>query len=354
MIKNLQLKNFTTFRNLDIDFSPGVNVIIGENGTGKTHLLKAVYGLCSGNARLEGKEETTKEDISSELTSKLLSLFMPLDDKLGKLRRTGTDATERAELSATVSADRTIDISFHTNSKAVAVQSHSDYVKYSYRPVFIPTKEVLSFMKGFISLYQKYELSFDATFRDICLQLDLPEIRPDQLHERSKWAIKEIENVCGGKFVFYGGGKVTFKTEDTEYSANEMAEGFRKAGMLARLLETGALSPGASGPLLWDEPEANLNPKLLKLLVQILLNLSTQGQQIILTTHNYVLLKWFNLLADASDGHEVRYHSLTLDPTSKEVRSESSDDFSEIQHNPIDEAFESIINEEIQSEIGKL
>tara|TARA_Y100001970_G_scaffold294169_1_gene447896 strand:+ start:12237 stop:12404 length:168 start_codon:yes stop_codon:yes gene_type:complete len=42
MITNLQLKNFTAFTDLVIDFSPGINIVIGENGTGKTQLLKAV------------------------------------------------------------------------------------------------------------------------------------------------------------------------------------------------------------------------------------------------------------------------------------------------------------------------
>ena len=36
MITNLQLKNFTAFTELAIDFSPGINIIIGENGTGRT------------------------------------------------------------------------------------------------------------------------------------------------------------------------------------------------------------------------------------------------------------------------------------------------------------------------------
>ena len=44
MITQLQLKNFTAFTELAIDFSPGINIIIGENGTGKTQLLKAVIG----------------------------------------------------------------------------------------------------------------------------------------------------------------------------------------------------------------------------------------------------------------------------------------------------------------------
>lgn len=41
MINQLQLKNFTAFTELAIDFSPRINIIIGENGTGKTQLLKA-------------------------------------------------------------------------------------------------------------------------------------------------------------------------------------------------------------------------------------------------------------------------------------------------------------------------
>ena len=45
MITNLQLKNFTAFTELAIDFSPGINIVIGENGTGKTQLLKAILAL---------------------------------------------------------------------------------------------------------------------------------------------------------------------------------------------------------------------------------------------------------------------------------------------------------------------
>lgn len=41
MIERLELKNFTVFNGLTLELSPKVNVIIGENSTGKTHLLKA-------------------------------------------------------------------------------------------------------------------------------------------------------------------------------------------------------------------------------------------------------------------------------------------------------------------------
>ncbi len=143
MITNLTLKNFTVFDDLTIDFSPKVNVIIGENGTGKTHLLKAAYALCSGGTLFRNKPNIDKEELEAALTAKLLRLFMPLDDKLGKMRHHGV--AENARIEAQFSLDRKIAATFHTNSKALAVQDSTNYDQYQEEPVFIPTKEVLSF-----------------------------------------------------------------------------------------------------------------------------------------------------------------------------------------------------------------
>ena len=57
VITQLQLTNFTKFSNLTIKFSPGINIIIGENGTGKTHLLKAAYALCTGRSSFKSDAE---------------------------------------------------------------------------------------------------------------------------------------------------------------------------------------------------------------------------------------------------------------------------------------------------------
>jgi len=341
VITRLSLRNFTAFRDLEIDFSPRINVIIGENGTGKTHLLKVAYGLCTAGTVFKNRPDLDTEDLEAVLTSKMLRLFMPLDEKLGKMHHTGTEENaqfgahfllqdkDKARMSAT----------FHNNSKSLAIQDNANYELYQSEPVFIPTKEVISFMKGFNSLYEKYGLSFDKTYQDICLLLDLPELRPKMLHEKSKWAMAEIESICGGRFLFYGGGNVTFKTENVEYSANSIAEGFRKAGVLSRLLGTGAIQPGVSGPLFWDEPEANMHPKLMNLLVQILLELSRNGQQIIVATHDYVLLKWFDLLMDKGKEDRVRFHTLYRDEDSKQIKIDSTDDFLSITHNAIADTF---------------
>ncbi len=340
MIEHLELTNFTVFKNLELDFSPRINVVIGENGTGKTHLLKAAYGLCSGAQVFKNKPDINGDELKKKLTDKFLKLFMPLDDKISKLHQQGS--SEQALLHAKFDQGLNVTTTFFNNSRELVIQDQTNYNQYKAEAVFIPTKEVLSFMKGFNSLYEKYELSFDQTYQDICLLLDLPEIRPEKLHEKSKWAMSEIEELCGGRFIFYGGGKVTFKTGNAEYSANAMAEGFRKAGILSRLLETGAIQPGISGPLFWDEPESNLNPKLMELFVQILLELSRNGEQIIIATHDYVLLKWFDLLMDKNKEDHVRYHTLYHDAQSTGIKIDSMDNYHEIEKNPISEAFNSL------------
>lgn len=353
LIRSLVLKNFTKFEDLSLNFSPKINVIIGENGTGKTQLLKTIYSLESA---LEDKERmAVKEavELNYIITQKLLSVFLPLDNKLGKLRMAGV-GNQHAEVQVVLSNDEKFGIRFNANSQFVALHEPHYHIGAGNKPVFIPTKEVLSFMKGFTSLYEKYGLSFDQTYYDICVSLDLPEMRFENVSEKSKWVIEEIEKVCGGRFVFNGGGNVTFKSGDVEYSANVVAEGFRKIGMLSRLLTTGAIRPGRGGALLWDEPETNMNPKLMKLLVEILLELSRNGQQIIIATHDYVLLKWFDLLMDKGKEDHISFHTLYRDEESGRVLVNSTDNYLDIDPNPIDETYALMADREIAMEMGSL
>ncbi len=54
--------------------------------------------------------------------------------------------------------------------------------------------------------------------------------------------------------------------------------------MIARLIATGSLLD--KGALFWDEPEANLNPKLVKLVARAILNISQSGIQVFIATHS--------------------------------------------------------------------
>ena len=351
MISSLALKNFTVFSDLKIDFSPGINVIIGENGTGKTQLLKAAHALCVGTIR-DGIQsngnnftESSIKRLSAEFTSRpelpdfILRLFMPFEQLRSNLVRHGSN---EAVLSAKFSNDLFYKINFDKDSTDFSTHSKNPKFVKREESTFIPTKEVLSIMLGFVSLFAEYELSFDQSYRDIMLVLDKPVLRAENMNKKSIWAIDTITEIIGGKFLFHGGGRVTFKTKTSEMSASSVAEGYRKLGMLVRLLQTGAIIPGIKGPLLWDEPETNLNPKLLKLLAEILLELSRQGQQIILATHDYVLLKWFDLLADSNEKDEVRYHALYKDSKTEGIRLESKDDYRDLKKNALADTFDDL------------
>ena len=137
-------------------------------------------------------------------------------------------------------------------------------------------------------------------------------------------------------------------------SSGMTAEGFRKIGVLQRLLGNGSLNPGSTGPLLWDEPESNLNPKLMKDLVQVLLELARNGQQVILATHDYVLLKWFDLLMDKGRGDQVRFHVLSRDADSGQVRRDSMDDYRAIEPNAIADTFNELTKEQVARKMGGL
>jgi AAA15 family ATPase/GTPase len=294
-------------------------VILGENGTGKTHILKACYAM-SKTANQYGKI-----DIEDFASMKIKRLFMPIQDKIGKLRRQGS--AENSKIEMVFHDDDFLQFSFHTNSKQLS-NSKLEIKNIQALPLFIPSKEILSFMKGFNSLYEQYAIAFDQSYHDLCLCLDLPEIRSEILDSQSKWVIAEIEKICRGKFIFHGGGVITFKSNQHEYSINSVAEGFRKIAVLSRLLQTGSLQLDQNQTLYWDEPEANLNPNMMRLVVQILIALSQKGVQIVLATHDYVFLKWLSLLGDPLN--LISYHALKQKDDGLGVCAQSVDKYEEL------------------------
>jgi len=50
-VRSLSLKDFRCFGSLGVDFSPRVNVLYGENGSGKTNILEAIFTLCIGRSQ---------------------------------------------------------------------------------------------------------------------------------------------------------------------------------------------------------------------------------------------------------------------------------------------------------------
>ena len=62
-LKSIELYNFRNYRELNLDFDPGVNLIVGDNAQGKTNLLEAIGYLGSGKSfRTQKNSELVKLD----------------------------------------------------------------------------------------------------------------------------------------------------------------------------------------------------------------------------------------------------------------------------------------------------
>lgn len=312
-----------------MDFVPGINVIIGENATGKTHLMKVAYAVCRPEAPKKVRDQTKL------ISNKLIRVFLPDNGQLGGLAKRPVKGDTEIEVAFhDYLGDCTFKATLDFHSKKNFKTANSDEFKtLSRKPTFMPTKEVISFISQIVMEYDIEDSPIDDTYVDLCRDLDIDAPQVKELDERAQWSLEQIKELCGGEFL-YNDGNVVFKAENKEsHSSLMIAEGYRKLGVLYRLLENGSISPSVSGPMFWDEPDANLNPRLLNLVVKILLELCRNGQQIVISTHNYVLLKEIDLERRKSDA--IRYHALYRNTGETDVKISHADDFSRLANNAI-------------------
>jgi energy-coupling factor transporter ATP-binding protein EcfA2 len=302
MLTSLRLKNLTVFSEAEFRFAAGLNVVVGENGAGKSHVLKAAYTIAAVSARGErdsGSPAPTKSFLETAIAKKLRGVFRP--DELGRLARRQA-GRNRCEIEARFKTKPLrIGFSFNTSSKTVSI----DQLPTKWEgepPAFLPTRELLTVYPGFVSLYETTELSFEETWRDTCILLGAPLAKGPRLLEVKK-LLDPLENQLGGK-VLLDDGRFYLKTQTGNLEAHLVAEGLRKLAMIARLIATGSLIQ--TGSLFWDEPEANLNPKVIKSVARTILQLCQSGIQVFVATHSLFLLREFDILLKGEELGDVK------------------------------------------------
>ena len=338
MITKFKAENFTVFTKLDIEFSPGINIIIGENDTGKTHLIKAIYSACS----------LVNDKTGKTLDQKVAGVFMP--NSIGRLvhrsqgRKAGSFTVYRRNENDT--RDHYINLHITTLGKAETKQS-AWREETDAEVTFIPVKDMLANAPGFRSLFQKRELAYEEVYVDIIDKAFLPITKGKLSRDREK-LLNHLQKAMDGKVIdknetFY------LKNKSGELEFPLLAEGYRKLGLLYRLIQNDTLTRGSV--LFWDEPEANLNPKLSEAIVNVLLELQRMGVQIFITTHDYVLLQEFDLATQTED--RISYHVLYKNEE-KEICHDVKSNIDELQPNDIDATFTKLLDRRIQKGIKAL
>lgn len=332
MLKSLFLENFTVFSSAQFEFSPGINVIIGENGTGKTHLLKAAYCLNRAWPDLMLHQlKPTPKWVDVYFEKRLAGLFQP-DHLRNLIRWGGTKCHLEAKASGLpinydvpgfpgvpsllsyIPIEWKLDL-FDNNEVSVEMPDltgiRSDTLNASKaRSIFIPSKEIVSFYEGLSGLLDEYKIKLDATFKDMATNIDFPELNnPPKLD-----IIDEIEDIIGGRLELDGRRLIFVGKDGNTMGTPLLAEGIRKLAILPYFIRHGLIQMKGE-TLFWDEPETNLNPRLISKLAEALVILAREGVQIILATHSLFLLKEIDLqLQLAAETQKVpsRFFALSL------------------------------------------
>lgn len=315
MIEYMTVRNLTVFRDADLRFGRNLNVVVGENGTGKTHLLKAAYSVLAVSweeGRKPNASSPTKTALQHRLADKLIAVFRP--ESLGRLVRREIVASPRCAIFVECEP-RTMSLGFNfsPNSKKEVVFSLSPSQWVGAPPVYFPTRELLTLYPNFQSIYDGHYLEFEETWRDTCRFLGEPPLRGARA-EVIAALLKPLEEAMRGKIVLDNSGRFYLKSANGTIEMPLVAEGLRKFGMLAHLIATGRFLDG--GHLFWDEPEANLNPALVSQLAKAIVWLGASGVQVFIATHSLFLLRELELLlAHEGGGIDVRFFGLHASDT---------------------------------------
>jgi predicted ATP-binding protein involved in virulence len=361
MLKKISLEEFTVFSKVEISFSPGINVIIGQNGSGKTHLLKVAYLFNRAWADLISKSPSlSQKRVEAYFEDRLIGLFQP--DNLADLIRRGkseecTLSTEIHALIPTIFMDSDGKTQKSSNDKIFPFRNLTEHLSWSFsirnnqelnvsqksvlnakkipndspinsrvpRSVFIPSKEIVSWYEGLVGLFSRYELKLDASYKDLAEAIDSPKLSTQpsllsSLLDELKQELRGTLQLENGKFIFLG-------LDGNRTNAPMMAEGFRKLALLPYLIDRNVIKEKGE-TLFWDEPEANLNASYIRWMAKALVCLAQEGVQVILATHSLFLLREIDMLTKTG---KIPARFISLTPADNEVTIEQADDVEEIQ-----------------------
>lgn len=330
-LRKLALKNFTVFDKLDVEFSPGVNIFIGLNGTGKTHVMKALYSAC----------RTVDKKVS--FPQKLVGCFGTEDHNISRLvRRSRGNSAANITIKATDTAvDKTQTLSCGFSRKdrrwdaKVTGKDAWEQQFSEAKSVFIPAKEILANAYNLGAAVERSNVSFDDTYIDIINAAKIDLGTPSPIDEKQ---IGGLEKIIGGKALFdKKRDEFYLKKGHSKFEFNLVAEGSRKFALLWLLVKNGALPPGAV--LFWDEPDANINPTHIPALTDFLIALQSKGVQIFIATHDYILAKYFELRAAGP----IAFFSFYDEKGT--INCEKKNRFGELEHNTIMQAWEKLLDE---------
>ena len=102
-----------------------------------------------------------------------------------------------------------------------------------------------------------------------------------------------LHHAIGGRISLSEAGDLEFHEKGKSIALSLTSAGVANMGMLALLIERGALERGSF--LFIDEPESNLHPAWQVEMAAFLFELARQGVNVVISTHSMTILKWLEV-----------------------------------------------------------
>lgn len=297
MIDSITIKNFMVHSELSLRDIPSINLIIGKNDTGKTGILKLLYGTVKALEIYSLKAKQSDVIFKKELSEKLLDTFMPRKNGLGDLVLKGSK--EKLDVNITIAGNngkyrQPIYFSFGERTEK-SISTCIDHVvplpNNTINALFIPAKEVLTAFNDIRNIRElQFGVGFDDTYLDLIKALNIPTTKGRVANELSQ-VNQTLEDLFEGKIEQTGLNEqpFIFKKGNQQFAMQQTAEGIKKIGILTTLITNRQLGKGTI--LFMDEPETALHPDAIRQMVEMLVAMSKAGVQIFLASHSYFVIK---------------------------------------------------------------
>ena len=290
-VEELRLQNFGKIENFYCNQFSNINLIIGENGTGKTFLLKALYSAVKAMEEYKrGDDITSMNDLLSE---KLRWTFQV--DKLGDM--VSRNAEEGLEFQMKLDkVELEYQFSKSASSKIGTVGTTNKGKEGN--SIFIPAKEVLSLFSIILKSREiDKSFGFDDTYYDLAKAL---RIVPSRGKNYTVFANsrKMVSNVIDGNVEYdENNSKWYYKNNKKQkFSIGATSEGVKKIAIMDRLLANGYLNTNSI--IFIDEIESALHPRAVCQFLDMLDIIANEmGVQVFITSHSYFVIKKLFLIA---------------------------------------------------------
>lgn len=289
-IDSLKLHSYGMINDFSCDNFSKINLIIGNNGAGKTCLLKSMY------TAVKSLEEYKRGDdirsINDILAEKLRWTFQT--DKLGDIVTKPVKDSLSFEMAYD---DNNLSYSFSKDAMGKIIQLDNRIGNKEGNSIFIPDKEVLSLYSIILKSREvDKSFGFDDTYYDLVKALRIAPRRGKNYSVFAK-SRKMLSDIIDGKVDFDDEkGKWEYKKGNIKFSIGVTSEGMKKISILDRLLANSYLDD--TSILFIDEIESALHPSAIsKLLDMIDIIANQMGIQVFIASHSYFVIKKLRLIA---------------------------------------------------------